>query len=491
MLNIMIVDDEVAIRQGLFRVVSDIFDVSTIKTCENAKEAINQLEDINILITDIKMPNMDGLEFSKRVHEKYPNIKIIISTGYPNFEYAREAIKYNVVEFLVKPTDPNDLLKAIDKARDFIYENEKNMNKDYFHKIDLLFYDLIYGEVSNVYEKLEALKIKNENFLVSLVSTEKEEDIANVKEYLSESLEKVYFTHKSDKEFYLISNKNSNEILQNLIDETIITEEYIINIGSSTCFDDISYIKKASVEADRALRFAFYDENKRLIKFENIPQTKEYVLEQSIKYLDLLKKSIEVYDVSLSQTNLDNLFGYVKKEKINYMEINKICIIIYNFCISILYNYSIVSSFEKTKTVDLEQILKSDNIDEIKGNLSEFIKDVIIFIGQNPTYMDNIINTIKTYIEINYKNNITLDSLAKKAHFSPSYLSKFFKKEVGENISTYIQNIRIDKAKVLLKTTTLKTYEIAEAVGIEDPVYFSRIFKKVTGVKPKDYREKM
>lgn len=83
---------------------------------------------------------------------------------------------------------------------------------------------------------------------------------------------------------------------------------------------------------------------------------------------------------------------------------------------------------------------------------------------------------------------LTLETLADKIYLSPSYLSKLFKKETGENLSVYIQNVRIQQAKLLLRTTDLKTYEVAERVGISDPVYFSRTFKKITGMKPKDFR---
>ena len=101
---------------------------------------------------------------------------------------------------------------------------------------------------------------------------------------------------------------------------------------------------------------------------------------------------------------------------------------------------------------------------------------------------DDLIKAIQHYIQQHYMEELTLESLADKVHLSPSYLSKLFKRETGENLSIYIQNVRIQQAKILLCTTDLKTYEVAERVGISDPVYFSRTFKKVTGMKPKDFR---
>ena len=103
--------------------------------------------------------------------------------------------------------------------------------------------------------------------------------------------------------------------------------------------------------------------------------------------------------------------------------------------------------------------------------------------------MDSIIYEVKQYIDENYSANLSLDALAAQVHLSPSYFSKLFKREIGENLSTYILQTRIEQAKFLLRTTDKKAYEIAEAVGIFDPVYFSKIFKKVTGLKPKEYRD--
>ena len=101
---------------------------------------------------------------------------------------------------------------------------------------------------------------------------------------------------------------------------------------------------------------------------------------------------------------------------------------------------------------------------------------------------DDLIKAIRHFIQQHYMEELTLETLAEKVHLSPSYLSKLFKRETGENLSIYIQNVRIQQAKILLCTTDLKTYEVAERVGISDPVYFSRTFKKITGMKPKDFR---
>ncbi len=121
---------------------------------------------------------------------------------------------------------------------------------------------------------------------------------------------------------------------------------------------------------------------------------------------------------------------------------------------------------------------------------AEYVTETLSRIGRTEEYIDSIIYKVKQYIDQNYSTNLSLDALATMVHLSPSYFSKLFKREMGENLSTYILNTRVERAKFLLRTTDKKAYEIAEAVGIYDPVYFSKIFKKSTGLKPKEYRER-
>ena len=101
---------------------------------------------------------------------------------------------------------------------------------------------------------------------------------------------------------------------------------------------------------------------------------------------------------------------------------------------------------------------------------------------------DHIVSSVQAYISAHYGEQLSLDQLAQQFYLSSSYLSRLFKRETGTTLTTYLQNVRIEAAKNLLRTTALKSYEVAERVGINDPLYFSRIFNKITGLKPKDYR---
>ena len=149
------------------------------------------------------------------------------------------------------------------------------------------------------------------------------------------------------------------------------------------------------------------------------------------------------------------------------------------------YNYIIAVSYTHLSE---RALLDSGAIDDIEQLLRGYLTAVLDRICMNATDLDDLVFRVKQYIDQNYAGELSLEGLADYVHLSASYLSKLFKREVGQNISGYIQQVRIERAKVLLRTTAMKTYEIAEAVGIPDPVYFSKLFKKATGQKPKDFR---
>ena len=161
-------------------------------------------------------------------------------------------------------------------------------------------------------------------------------------------------------------------------------------------------------------------------------------------------------------------------------------------CISQMFlSYEEIRLPAHSELPELKKLLESKSDSQLERTLQELIGRMLEQPDGTADDVSSVIRTVQGYVVQHCADDLSLEQLAGLVYLSPSYLSRLFKRETGETLSSYIQGVRIEQAKSLLRATSLKTYEIAERIGIPDPVYFSRIFKKVTGCKPKDYRRQI
>ena len=216
--------------------------------------------------------------------------------------------------------------------------------------------------------------------------------------------------------------------------------DFLLTIGISRCHKNPLNMRKAAQEADDAQKFLLSSSQPSVMRCQDLPRLSE-----------------ETTNLLLEKLRL----------------------------ISLLLSHDL-SPDRLAEMPDLD----GGSMESLESGLRDYLTSTLAQMGRAPENIDSIIYEVKQYIDQNYSASLSLDALAAMVHLSPSYFSKLFKREMGENLSTYILNTRIEHAKLLLRTTDKKAYEIAEAVGIYDPVYFSKIFKKAVGLKPKEYRER-
>lgn len=516
MLKVLIVDNEAVIRHGLMHCIDwNALGCEVAAEVRDGTEAFECIPDVqpDIIISDIRMPGMDGMQLAERVSVTYPNIKIIILTGFPDFEYAQKAIQYHVVDFVLKPTSIEQLTNAVRKAIQMIHQEEQQ--RELYRTIQaqseqnlqleqsILLRDLIQNEhLSEAFisKRTAQSGLDLQQYYILLFHVEPDQDadpdfsscLDEARKILGKCLAacKLYSVPAGEKSCYIVVNvpddwsiigacKETAAIVRNLT-------RAILSIGISLLHNGPFEVHQAAREAKSAQKFAEYNTDLQVTSYEDLPQTGAETLEHITQDLKLLKAAIENQNLSVSQSLLHSLFQYIRQCRLPFNEIRGICIYIYNFCIGPLFLHKAESCV--ASLVSIEDILDGQNIDGIESRLSEFLDSCLELANCNPEKLDHLVLTIKNYIDEHYADNISLEMLAGVVHLSPSYLSKLFKKELGENISTYLQNVRIEKAKMLLQNTSMKSYEVAEAVGISNPIYFSRIFKRATGIKPKDYK---
>ncbi|MBR3866265.1 MAG: response regulator transcription factor [Butyricicoccus sp.] len=509
MFQVLLVDNESSILGGLQLAID--WAAQDCAICGTACNGLDALQKISVLhpdivITDIRMPEMDGLTLAQRIREDYPNTQVILLTGFPDFEYAQRAIQYQVADFVLKPTTEDQLIHALQNARSRIDIHLRAARADHAAtdslqlRRNIMLQNLLYGTAPSLLytmNHLHELPLDLSAYYVIRCGIQPEPGAENpldliehachlVQEQLSEY--PSYPVAYSDRYAYLVlcapASFQPLAACLNAIRQTDLNGSYTLTIGISQHQTDPAAMQHAAREADNAQQFAEVDGQFAAFLFENLPTPEKEVFTQLDEQIALVRTALENNNRSGVQQYYAALCAQTRKKKLSLTAVRRILSFLHTCGQELLYQHCVdvlLSSAPDTMPAET-------SLDELERSVYDSLMHVLDAIEATGADMDSLILGVKNYIDQHYQENLSLELLAEQAHLSSSYLSKLFKKEIGQNLSSYIHQVRIERAKTLLRTSNLKTYEIAEAVGISDPVYFSRLFKKATGCKPKDYR---
>lgn len=513
MYKAIIVDDEEMIRKGIKNVIQwASLGIDEVHIASSAKEAFEKMQNIkfNIMITDICMPEMDGLTLVKEVNEINPELKIIVLTGFDNFEYAQKYCKMNVNDFLLKPVDEEELtsvikkiVKDLDSERDKIEKHRKIVRVEGTEqqlKLDQLMQNIIYDinseEAINSIKK--EYKLDNYNkFKVVILKHILDDNLSWKNHYklLNLSVKKacievvdcdnkgITFEDRDRNIIILLFATNNDKFEENIkFLIQYLKDEYNINQrviwGSSV--DDIS---KANISYNDGIMLI----NKAQSNVNNVNSLES---EQEIKKynesLYYLKKSI-----SENINKLDNLINIydrfsklIESYNLSIYLIRKSC-----FDIATTVYFSYINEFDNMNNDKINSLAISIHGTD-KESTIKITRDFIIQLyGIDDKENKDIIIKAKKYIKNNLDKSISVYSIAEMLYVNPTYFSRLFKNSTGEGCNNYIIRKKIEKAKYLFKTTSMKTGKVAEIVGYKDSNYFSLTFKKQTGFTPKEFRE--
>lgn len=537
MIDIIIVDDEKSIREGMATSIPwEEHGINVSAIASSASEALDLIDTYmpNVVITDISMPDMSGLDLLEIINRTYPNIKVILISGYRNFEYARRAVTNNAFCYLTKPLVQQTLVDKVLEAKKEIDEKlrEVSLNDNIRRKLrenimvlkDNFFRMLMEGKLRQKNEITERaitteIDIDYNNFVVclaefELASSQKKLNMYDFSFYkaaimstMEQKLEDIYkcYTFNLDNRIgllvcskqkiqrdFLISrlqdvkswvNKNMGFSLSVGVGNTCGSIEKV-TLSYISAIDAMLYrvILGKNVVVDAQLKIKATKEKIVVDDFDNILKTREedMVLALRNKSHASVKEIID----QIMQSSKHIVANDVRQKE-------RIAFLLSVFLIRIIYSLEITNYRFYNKENDLyNSINELISIDDMRNFLISIIKEITQAIEESDSKQNNfLVNKGLRYIKESVYEDVSLVTIAERLQIHPNYLSKIFKQVTDESFTDHVIRYKMNEAKKLLKSTNDKVYEISDKLGYKDVAHFTKLFKKHFGISPTEYRQ--
>lgn len=526
MYRVMIVDDEPLILAGISGLIN-----WNEKNCEivsketNGQAALISIKNCkpNILISDIKMPVLDGIALMQECQKQDYDMAFILLTNYEEFSLVQQALRLGAIDYLIKSNlTAETLMNSLDKAIDYCRKNtdidytkkelemaminRDELTKNYFKK--LLLDDEINEELIDGAETLNIVTRFPGLYLIFMYISDKQYKIDKKKMYYAENIMKEmikrYFSEscliqwENNSFLLVISSKedNAHEMIQQMSGKLVsVIKDYFemsMVLSVSQYVTDIKKLSKCLNQVILGMNYYYYDsENSTIFYSDAYERNDGRKNEFNIQFLkNDITNSISKNDCETFYSTIKQVVKLLEDCKPDKLQAINACISLY---------YFIHSLFEKMgkKAYDTESTYETDiftclnlmpSLNDIINWLADFGKKVCYVLEDSKhNHADIIIQQVREYIGQHYNEKISLSTISEQLRISSGYLSSIFSRQTGETISDYINRIKIDKAKELLASHQYLVYEIADMLGFENAYYFSRVFRKVTGITPKDY----
>lgn len=531
--SIILVDDEEEVRKSIIKKIEwQAAGFHVVGDAENGEDAMEKIEMLepDVVLTDIRMPYMDGLQLAEKVRQRYPSMKVVIFSGYDDFEYAQRAIKLNVSEYILKPVNVEELtsiLKRIKENLDLEIEEKRNLSRlrEKYRKSLPIIREQFFNELvhKNLKKDLAEQKLREydipilgarkwmlaaidveEGDVVESLSLHSEEELIpiSVMQIVREKLEGycrfALFQSASEADMVVITALDEDNSITGLTDvlgdickETKRILKVPVTIGIGHSCEDISGIPKAYQSAVDALGYKAIAGNGSTIYINDMEPVGSGKLEFDSLTEGELISAIKFGPEEKIESSVKNIMEKMKTAKVHFRQQQVYMIGIFNSIIQMMQQYDL--ALEDIMGEELESMVLFDKLKKIEefgqwllriaGKLNHLINQ------ERDMTTRQVIQEAKQYILDNYQNpDLSVEMICRHLHMSPAYFSTVFKKETGQAYIAYLTEVRLNKAVELLNKTDDKTYIIASKVGYQEQNYFSYVFKKKFGVSPTRYR---
>lgn len=529
-MKILLVEDDFIVRQGILYSID--WSEHNLEICGEAMNgeqgyemAVSKQPDI--IITDIRMPVMDGLQLAEKIKKVYPHMEIIILSGYDDFSYAKEAIHIGVHEYLLKPIDAEEFLKCVCRLRDSI-ESKRKMNQLHQEKENVikenkkeiqanLLNKIIQPTITKKEEQIrnnlstlgvvfdkpiyKVLLLTIEDFLF-LTKGRLEEEKLEILQRINDIIENTFFhgVHIESfinkyGQFVIIMNGESISKLYledccQKITNKVLEEGFQCIFSCGTEKNAFSQVYISYQEAVSALHQHICQKGQNIIYFNGNIIEDNWMFEEVKQEEQLILEYMQSYDEEGMVQCMDRIFQKAVIEKQTFKSIQATCTKLIALLIAQLEEMLVLKEEVLFLFIEIERkIQQTFSAKYLETSMKEFVHELsdVLKNTKNDKY-NSFVSEAMDYVENNYKSKVSVKDIATKLSITPNYFSQIFKAQKGMNFTDFLNEFRVKKAKQLLKYNDLKVYEISELVGYQNYKYFNKIFKKYTGMSPKEYQ---
>lgn len=533
--SIILVDDEEEVRKSIIKQIDwESAGFKVVGDAENGEDALEKIEVLepDVVLTDIRMPYMDGLTLAEKIRQRYPSMKVVIFSGYDDFEYAQKAIKLNVTEYILKPVNVEELtsiLKRIKSNLDEEIEEKRNVNRlreNYRKSLPIIreqfFNDMVHRRLADglIESKLREYDIPiagARKWVIAAIDVEKSDDRSKktlslheeeelipisvmqiVREKLRNYCRYSLFQSTAEAQMVVIAALDDDNTTTGLIDvlgdickEAKRILEVPVTIGIGHSCTGLSKIAGSYQSAVEALGYKAVVGSGSTIYINDMEPVGSGKLEFDNSDESDFISAVKFGPAEKIEAVTGRISGKLESAKVHYRQQQVYVFGVLNTVIQMIQQYDL--NLEEILGGELEYLSVIDRLQK-REEFGEWLLKTAVKMNQainqeRDITTRQVIQEAKQYILDNYQNpDLSVEMICRHLHMSPAYFSTMFKKETGQAYIAYLTEIRLNKAVELLNKTDDKTYVIASKVGYQEQNYFSYVFKKKFGVSPTKFR---
>lgn len=512
MIKVMIVDDEPKLREGLRSLIPwEKLGYMVVATAANGLQALEKYHTFypELIVADIRMPGMDGLEMISELRKEGSESHVLILSGHADFEYAKRAIGYRIDGYLLKPVDEDEMIVCLEELHETIEqeqrfsdwnEEEPARNRETLLRALLQPTSEDKLEEQNLSRHVDALGLEQGNYEVILIELRKtaganDEDLHGIKTVMEQ-----YFSSHPNASFFTLSQYMGillKDRDQNASKREELYKELSVTIGQKG-YDFIAVaggvvarpeMAAESLNAARELlRSAFFFKKGIIISADPsgfLMEMKEETEEEQETESRLLL-AVETGSLSAIRPIVQTICAELVAEGSDELRIKETFVRLLSTVLARLEPmYPEIRTYAAEHSPPIGELYQSYYLSDLQDQAVSFLEEIA---GQMTSGRGNEIKKITEIINRRYNENLKLETLSELFCYNSAYLGKMFKNTTGEYFNTYVDKVRIEKAKEFL-TQGMKVYEVAEKVGYMNPDYFNAKFRKYVGISPTSYRK--